>query len=77
MSGRTLETYKKWVYGYISSESKKWLTWSDIACDAGNYDDAFLAGRAYQALMNEGKIKQDGGMPILVEEEQGEVKNDE
>ena len=55
MSERVIEVMKKWVLSYIKSGGE-YLHWSELACDAGNYDDAFNAGRAYQVLIGEGKI---------------------
>ena len=65
MSERVMEVMRKWVLGYIEAEGEH-LHWSELACDAGNYDDAFNAGRAYQSLIDDGTISHVNGTPIIV-----------
>jgi len=73
MSERVIEVMKKWVLSYIKSGGE-YLHWSELACDAGNYDDAFNAGRAYQVLIGEGKIEHVNGTPMIVSTKQSEVE---
>ena len=51
---------RKWVINYIKKAQCP-VTQSEIACDAGSYDDAFLAGRSIQDLIHQGKISLNSG----------------
>ena len=47
---------RDWIESMLKDPS---ITLSEIACDAGNYDDAFMAGRVFQDLIHQGKISLD------------------
>ena len=64
MSEHRIDRMKKWVLSYIEN-GDEYIHWSELACDAGNYDDAFNAGRAYQTLIYEGKIVDVNGTPQI------------